>query len=224
MRAAPRCWPFDGAVPRRPRRALAVAALALLAAIAPTAAWFDASIDAAAVDQAIALGRTPGSPDLSRFHQQYVIGLGGPMLDRLEIITEFRRVVLATEEHARLADIGWGARDAERMLRPWRDKITLVLHVTFPPNNTYREMPPLGIVLYARPGSGGPGRMEPIDLRATPRYISGQPAPAGTPILGGRVDATFDARALDPHGIYLAGIDMDRREVRRVEVNFARVR
>ncbi len=207
-----------------PRLALAFGAAAWLALVVPARGWVETGIDAAAIDQAIALGRAAGSPALARFHQDYTIALGGPRLDSLEIVTEFRRVVLASEERARMADITWGAREAQLMLRPWRGTVSLLLQVTFPPNNTYRDMPHYGIVLYARPGATTPGRVEPIDLQATPRYVSGQPAPPGTPILGGRVQATFDARDLDLRATYLAGIELDGREMRRAEVDFARVR
>jgi hypothetical protein len=202
---------------------IALAAAVALVAAASVPRPFRTGLTTVDIERAIKLGQSPGSEASQRFHDAYVILIGDPVLDRLEIVTEFRRVVLRTEDHVRLADITWGPRQAAEMLRPWRARISLVLHVTFSPRNVYYTMPRFGIVLYGRRQSQAQGRIEPLDLLETPRYISGQPAPPGTPILGGMVEATFDAGALDHRGVYLAGIDLEGREVRRVELDFGRV-
>ncbi len=201
---------------------------ALLAVAAPFAAAppvtpFVTNIDAAAINRAIAVGRSGDAAVRQRFHDAYFTRLNDPPLDRLEIITEFRRVVLATEDRVRAGDLSWGAKQAADMLRPWRDKVALVLYVTFPPTNVYRTMPRFDVVLYGRPRAQTPGRIEPLDLLETPRYIAGQPAPPGTPILAGMVQATFAAGMLDPRGIHLCGIVLEDRELRRVEIDFGRV-
>ncbi len=209
---------------RAPRVAIAaVLAVVALCAAAPRVQPFGTNIDAAAIGQAIALGRSIDPAARQRFHDVYVIHLDGPLLDRLEIVTEFRRVVLATEDRVRAGDIDWGPQQAADMLQPWRDKVTLILHVTFPPNNAYRTMPRFGIVLFGRPQAAAAGRLEPLDLLETPRYLSGQPAPPGTPILGGIVQAIFAARNLDTRAVYLSGITFEGREVRRVEIDFGRI-
>ncbi len=211
-----------GAGVRRAAASGVLAAAVGLLASAPSTHPFDSNIGSAAIDRAVAIGRSSGAVR-QRFHDQYVVRLGDPILEQLEIVTEFRRVVLATEDHVRLADAAWGARQAEEMLRSRRGTISLVLRVAFSPRNVYREMPRFALVLYARPEARPPGRLEPLDLIETPRYVSGQPAPPGTPILGGMVEAIFDARALDPRGVYLAGIALEGRELRRVELDFGRV-
>ncbi len=189
----------------------------------PGAQPFATNIDDAAIARAIALGRSPDSTERQRFHDAYVIPLNDPLLDRLEIVTEFRRVVLATEDRVRAGDIDWGPRQAAAMLEQWRGKVTLVLRVTFPPDNTYRAMPPFALVLYGRPQTAAPPRIEPLYLLETPKYVADQPAPPGTPILGGIVEATFRAAPLNARAVYLAGIALEGRELRRVEVDFGRV-
>ncbi len=214
------------------RLAVVATTLALAAVSVPFAAAgpIQTYIDSAAVRRAIDLGRSRS--DLSRsFHDRYVIPLGDRSLERLEIITEFRRVVLAAEERSRFGDMTWGPEQAEARLRPWRGRITLLLHVVFSPNNTYRAMPRFDIVLYAPPASVArrgavtprSDRIEPIDIVETPRYVSGQPAPPGTPILAGLVQATFNARTLDSRNVYLAGIFLEDRELRRVELDFSAI-
>jgi len=181
------------------------------------------NIDAASIARAIALGRSPDRSARQQFHDAYFIRLNDPLLDQLEIVTEFRRVVLVTEDRAGAADSDWGPRQAADMLRPWRGRFALVLHVTFPPTNTYRAMPRFDIVLYGRPPTAAPARIDPLEVMETPRYVSGQPAPPGTPILAGLVEATFGAGRIDPRAIYLAGIAFEGRELRRVEVDFGRI-
>jgi hypothetical protein len=48
-------------------------------------------------------------------------------------------------------------------------------------------------------------------------------APPGSPILGGFIEATFDARPLDRRAVYLAGIAEEGRETRRIAVDFSRI-
>ncbi len=216
---------MKGAAIGGPRAAVAaVLAFAGLCAAGLAASQpFAVNIDAAAIERAVALGRSTNAAERQRFHDSYIIRLNDPLLDRLEIVTEFRRVVLATEDRVREGDVDWGPQQAAAMLRQWRDKITLVLHVTFPPANTYRTMPPFDLVLYGRSRTGAARPLEPLALLATPQYVSGQPAPPGTPILAGIVDATFAARSLDPRAVYLAGIRFEGRELRRVELDFGRL-
>jgi hypothetical protein len=206
------------------RAAIAVAlAVAGLSVALQAAGRLETNIDSAAIDRAIVLGRSSDFAARQRFHDQYVVGFNDASLDRLEVVTEFRRVVLETENRVRAADLDWGPQQAASMLAPWRGKIAVTLHVNFPPNNLYRAMPRYEIVLYGRPHTLDAGnRIQPIDVLETPLYVSGQPAPPGTPILAGLIQATFAARTLDRRGVYLAGIAMDGRELRRVEIDFGR--
>lgn len=201
--------------------ALALAGLGCCAAVR-AAGSFDTNIDSAAIEQAIAVGRSSDAAR-QRFHAQYRIALDDSLLNQLEIVTEYRRVVLATEDRVRAGDIGWGLPQATAMLAPWRDRVSLILHVTFSPDNVYRAMPRFAIVLYARPHTAGTDQIQPLDLFETPRYVSDQPAPPGTPILSGLIQADFSVRNLDRRGIYLGGIALEGRELRRVEIDFGRM-
>lgn len=204
------------------RRALA-APLAVLLAIAAAGGThaFEIGLDAGAIARAVALGRSRDQAKLRQYHSAYLFSLDPPF-DRLEILTEYRRIVIAAEERSGF-DSAWGAEQAAAMLRPLRGTVALVLHVTFPPNNVYRAMPAFDIVLYDRAGSAAGRRIAPREVRATPRYLPGQPAPAGTPILGGSIEAIFDARTLQRRAVYLAGIFREGRELRRVDVDFGRI-
>lgn len=198
-------------------RALAKAA-ALMAATAHLVA-FETSIDARAIERAIAIGR---SDQLKRalFHEAYTIRAGDPVVNRIEIVTEFRRVVLAAEERARLGDALWGVRDATDALRPFRGHVAIVVRVTFHPQNLYVTVPPFDVLMYGRAPGTPPRR--PLEVRALPEFRPGL-APPGSAMLGATVTATFDSRGLDRVGSYLAGIFQEQREIIRVPIDLGRI-
>ncbi|MGE5360353.1 MAG: hypothetical protein ACM3NQ_15160 [Bacteroidales bacterium] len=204
------------------RRRVAVAVTALIIAAAGVALGaFESRIDASRIDRAIALGRAGDAAARQRFHDAYVVRVGDPELTRVEVVTEFRRVVLAAEQRSGFGDATFSRRDAENLLRPFRNTVSIVVYLRFPPQNAYRAMPDFQVVVYDRPPASG--RLLPRDTRAVPQYVSGQLAPPGSPLLGGSVEATFDARRLDPRGIYLIGVGQQGRELRRIEVDFGRI-
>lgn len=199
-------------------RALAAAAAVITAASAPLGA-FETFIDGRAIGRAIAIGR---SDQLKRslFHQAYTIRIGDPVVSRVEVVTEFRRVVLAAEERARLGDALWGAREATEALRPFRGTVAIVAQVTFHPQNRYVSVPPFDLVIYQR--APGTPPLRALDVRALPRLPPGL-APPGSAMLGATVTATFDARSLDRFGSYLAGIFQEQREILRVPIDLGRM-
>jgi hypothetical protein len=203
---------------RRAHPALAGIIVVAPLLIATSAAEVD--IDRPAVERAIQIGRGDlASRD--RFHEAYRIRLGGPLIERLEVITEFHRVVLVAEQHASLA-AGWGYTQAIDFLQPFRERVALILKVAFPPQNAYRTMEPFDLAIYARPGPVGSRLIEPISIVRTPRYVNDQVAPPGSPIVGGTVEALFELRQLNPRGSYLVGIFDQNHELQRVEVDLSR--
>lgn len=184
------------------------------------AAPIQVGLDSAAIAEAVRIGRADGPTVLEPFHAAYRVDVDDPVVRRVEIVSEFRRVVQLTEERERLRDATWDAARAAEAARGVRGLLDLVVSLQFNPRNTYRSMPAYSVVLYDRAA----GKITPIDGRTQQAYVGGQPAPPGTPILSATVSATFDATRLDPSGQYLAGILLDGREVRRVAIDLARVR
>ena len=205
--------------PRARRRGLV--RLALVAGLAGPAAQgppLETAIGASAVTEAVRLGLSGDARALDRFHAPYRHLAGGPFLQSLELITEFRCVVLSAERAAQ-AGGSWDARRAERALEPYRGLVTLVVHVRFNPQNTYRTMPRLEAAMYPRAG----GKVLPVDQRARPSFLSG-PAPPGTPVLEGTLEADFLASALDPRGHPLVGIFLEGREIERTPIDLSAIR
>lgn len=186
---------------------------------APPARPIDVHLGGPALAEAVRLGVSGDEPALEGFHARYRASLGGPLPGSLEIVSEYRRAVLSAQK-ARRGGGTWDAAQAARALEPFRGLVTVVVNVHFNPKNTYRSLPQFDLVLY--PQDGGP-RLEPVDQQATPSYLSG-PAPPGTPILEGTVEAQFRAASLDPGGKHLVGIFFEGREIERIPVDFASMR
>jgi hypothetical protein len=150
-------------------------------------------LDDAAVDRAMQIAR--GSDrDRARFHAGYIVHVDDPLVEQIEIVSEFRRLVLIAEERLRLGD--WmftrSRREVDEALRPWRGLVTISARLRFNPLNVYVSVPPYEIV------AGGAGAA--VDPRATDATALTAPIgadPAGpTMITGAIVESRFDAAAL----------------------------
>jgi hypothetical protein len=212
-----------------PAAACAVAAVALVllpgitgrASRFPPAAPVELPLSTSQVAEAVRIG----SSDVdvrNRFHAAYRHALRGPLPGDLELITPFRRVVLMTEERVRQADTGWNAAKATLALGASRSHLSVVLDLRFNPQNAYRTVPALESVLLSPDEGGAP--VLAIETLSAPRYVAGQPAPPGTPVLGARVESVFDVSRLQPRGRYLVSARLEGREIERVPVDFDRVR
>ena len=148
------------------------------------------------MERAAALARWPHSDaDRTQFHKRYIFAVNEPptgpwAVDTVEIITEFRRIELMAEDHVRLAD-SWGrggVRDIEEAIRPWRGRVSVVAHLALRAKTPYvGPVPPVTIAL------GGPGAVDPIDIRRTNLYASCGDQYGGCALIGGLVEAVLDA-------------------------------
>jgi len=166
-------------------------------------------LDTTAISEAIALGNSPVARDRARFHEAYRITLSRPPFDFVEVVTPFRRVVLATEARARAGDHRFGQREALEVLAGAPAQIGVYVEVTFHPLNTYVLVPLYQVSLEFGAGSG---RLEARSIDRQPRYgprVDGGPAPfapgavAGgavpgrsQPMLGATIVAVFDGEVL----------------------------
>ncbi|MBI2834833.1 MAG: hypothetical protein HYX76_10460 [Acidobacteria bacterium] len=174
------------------------------------------------LERAVALARWPHSDsDRARFHAPYIVAVKGLLVDyvivdRIEVITGFRRLELLAEEHARLNDL-WGrpgVRDAEEALRPWRDRVSIVAHLRFQVANQYiTGVPPVAVAL------GEPEPVAPIDVRRLGMYRSDD---HGSVLIGATVETTFDARSVG-QTVRQVLVRWDGRELARATMDFARL-
>ena len=125
---------------------LCVVGAVLTGLVAVGQAAIDLVVGPAAIEQALRLARS-SEPERARFHTAYALSVSEPLVERLEIITEYRRMVLIAEE--RLAAGDWtfagSVRAAEEALRPWKQKLTVRARIRFPPLHAYPNVPPISI-------------------------------------------------------------------------------
>ena len=167
---------------------LAVAALAVMAGAADALL---VSLDRADIRRALDLAQWPRTDqDRARFHARYLVRVGGApvgqtSVDTIEIITEFRRMVLIAEEHARINDMfarGGRIQEAEEALQPYRGRLSVVARIRFGPH--VAGVPDIDVAF------ADPNAPRPIDLRRAPTY-----ARDGT-LIGADIEAVFTSASI----------------------------
>src|SRR5438128_9950951 len=86
----------------------------------------------------------------ARFHAPYLIPVNDPTVERVEVMTEFRRYVMAAEEQVKLGNwiVAQGGTDlsgrsVKEMVRPWKGRVSIRTRLRFHPQNTYGDIPPI---------------------------------------------------------------------------------
>jgi hypothetical protein len=134
--------------------ALSVVLLALMSAAAPARIGaIEVEMSDPAMQRALRLARFPASDaDRARFHRRYIVPAGGPTangasLESIAIITEFRRMELIAEDHARINDLFGriSLTQPRRELAPWRGKVYVAAQVSLSGNAI--GVPPIGVAL-----------------------------------------------------------------------------
>jgi hypothetical protein len=137
--------------------------------------------------------------DRARFHASYVSVTTDPGVERVEVVTELRRVVLLAEAHASRGDRPRGddaddVRAVADALRPYRHRLQVVVQLRFHPQSGYLSVPALDLRL-----GGGPSMQPALEMRAEPVYAfsssSAEPSDVRRVIVGATVEASFDALA-----------------------------
>jgi hypothetical protein len=169
MRPALRCW----------------AIVALVASSSATAAPLNVSIARADVDRAVGIARKTEA-ERQRFHDPYFVQLGSPSVVSMEVISEFRRVVLAAEDRERSGDRSFTAAQAEEVIRPWRGRISIIAHVKYSPLNRLISVPQYELTLA---GARGTPDLRPVDIRSKPFFVDGA-------ITAADIEAVFESTAI----------------------------
>lgn len=210
-------------------RMAAIARLALLGAILlsagqPGAAVVNPSLSAADTQRALRLG---GAADAvrARFHAPYVAAIPGSVVSEIQVLTEFRRTVLAAEEARRRGDwtVAQGARglsgqSVDDVVRPWRGKVTIAASLQLDALHTYVNVPACEVLMGGMPVIGS------MDRRVTPRtslpYASR--GATTTSLVGALIEADFDAASLGETS-RLVVVLCEGKEVARHAADFARL-
>lgn len=215
------------------RQSIAVGMSVILAGwMGVASARVQTDLDLAAVDDALTMIRSGGASDRARFHERYRVTVGKAPLDYLDVVTPFRRIVLAGSARAAAGDRSFGQRQALEMLKTSGGRLDIYLELTFHPLNTYISIPDYEVTL----GADGGTTISPAErthvLRWTPRLealpqvpLPSRPSvPAGSQLLGATVVAQFELKDLNPRGTYDVVFGLEKREAGRARVDFGPMR
>ena len=213
------------------RAGLTAVLVALVASQATTGA-VQTSVDYAAIDEALTLARVSSDTARARFHDAYRLIAARAPVDYVEVVSPFRRIVIAAQQKAAAGDRSFGQRQALDMLRNAGGQIDMYVEMTFNPQNTYIGVPDYEVVLAGRGNARiGPRSIDRLS-RWTPR-VDGLPAavpagggsgPARGPLVGATLIARFDLQSLDPEGSYDLVVSERGDELAAVRLDLSRLR
>lgn len=173
------------------------------------------------IGHAMRLGRSSDT-ERARFHALYQIPVAEPFVESLDVVTEYRRMVLIAEERFAAGDWAFttDARAGAEALRPWRQKLAIRMRVRFRPTDLYTKgLPAVSIIV-------GPSTAQvlPLSMTTDPQYaLRSSPKEQFTPIAGMVVEATFDAATVGRRAQPILISGPGTLELRRT-VDFARMR
>jgi hypothetical protein len=138
--------------------------------------------------QALDLGRTRDDALFDAFNRGYELPPSG-MIDRAEIVTEFRRAVLMVRDKYTLGDFGMTERDLTKAMAPFEGQVAFLVDVRLNPLHVYPGPPAYELYVSTGPFT------KPLaakTIKRDPIYPPG--LGFGTGFIGVRLESAF-ARA-----------------------------
>jgi hypothetical protein len=171
--------------------------------------------------QQVARGR---DSEREQFHRRYLFDLRNPDVTQIEVVTEFRRLVLLTEEHIKRGDwlFSRSVRSAEEALGSSRGLVTIRAIVRFNPLNTYITPPRYLLTLGA--SSGAPSQVA-LETEVSPQYSVPFKARNGkmvSSLTGATAEADVPATQLG-QSTRSIGVFLEGKELARATVEFGRL-
>ncbi|MBI2186998.1 MAG: hypothetical protein HYU37_07710 [Acidobacteria bacterium] len=213
---------------------MALRPLAALLVLSGAAAAYDTTLGPQAIAEAIRIGESRIDRVHVDYHRPYRIDVRRPPVDYVELVTPFRRVVLASEERLRQGGRSFRQQEAQAVAAARGNPLEVFVELTFHPQNAYVGVPPYEVrLMHGSPETALlPQRLQRVP-RSGPRLETGptrSPYPAapwladGQPVLGGTVIASFDAARLDDRARYDVVIVEKGKELARASVDLASLR
>ncbi len=198
-------------------RQWAITGVAALLMTTPRVAAITADVSDADIRRA--LGIAAGSKAAAvRFHAPYILPVKDPMIERIEVITEFRRFVLASQEQTALGNwsLARGGYDArgrtlKQILQKWRGQVSIRIQVRFHPHHSYSFLPAIDILI------GEPSFLALHVLR-TPMMTGESPAT----MTGATIETAFNAPSFHDRSLLVRAV-LDGKELTRVGVDFSKL-
>lgn len=171
--------------------------------------------------QQVARGR---DSERQQFHRRYVFDLKDDTVTQLEVITEFRRLVLVTEEHIFRGDwlFSRSLRSAGEALATSHGLTTIRASVRFNPLNTFIAAP--GYVLTVSPDDPGNPPIV-LETQVTPQFSVPFKARTGrvvSTLVGATLEATLPTAQLGQTSRVLSVL-LDGKEVTHATVEFGKL-
>jgi hypothetical protein len=169
------------------------------------------------IERALVIARSTDA-ERARFHAQYTQQVNTPFVERAEVVTEFRRVVLLAEERASKGDrfFPYSISSAADALTVWRRRVSIVARVRFHPQNNYVAAPPVTMAL-----DGNERALIGVQREAILALPPGRKGEF-VPVLGAIVEGVFEAEALGQAERQFV-IALEGRELGRVTFNLGSV-
>jgi hypothetical protein len=159
-----------------------------------------------------------------QFHHRYEFDLHDDTVTQIEVVTEFRRLVLITEEHIFRGDwlFSRGVTAAEKALASFRGMVTIRAAVRFNPLNTYIT-PPAYLLAMSANGTGS----APIALetQVSPQYSAPFKARGGktvSSLVGATLEADVPSLQLG-QATRIVAVVLDGKELARTTVEFGKL-
>jgi hypothetical protein len=181
------------------------------------------SMSGGEIERAQQMARARDS-ERQQFHHRYVFDLHDDTVTQIEVVTEFRRLVLITEEHIFRGDwlFSRSVTAAEQALAPFRGMVTIRAAVRFNPLNTFITPPAYLLAISA--GEAGAATAV-IDTQVTPQYSTPFKARGGktvSSLTGATLEANLPAAQLRQTSRIVAVI-LDGKELARTTVEFGKL-
>jgi hypothetical protein len=181
------------------------------------------SMSGSEIERAQQVARARDS-ERQQFHRRYVFDLQDPTVTQIEVVTEFRRLVLITEEHIFRGDslFSRGVTSAEKALAPSRGLATLRAAVRFNPLNTYIT-PPAYLLAMSANKTGSATLV--LETQVSPQYSAPFKARGGktvSSLVGATLEADVPSLQLG-QATRIVAVTLDGRELARTTVEFGKL-
>ena len=179
------------------------------------------SMSANDIERSLAMARARDA-ERQQFHSRYIFNVTDPAVTQIEVVTEFRRLVLIAEDHVLRGDFMFtrGVRAGEQALASSRGMLTLRAQIRFNPLNTFAALPGYSLAV------GGPsGALIPLAGQATPQFstpFKNRQGKTSTSLMGETLES--DVASVDiGQTTRPVAVTLDDKEVARISVDFSRL-
>lgn len=195
--------------------------MAVLLAGQPRMSAIDVDVTLGDVQRAIAIAVGPESAR-ARFHAPYRVPVNDSTVQDVEVITEFRRFVMASEEQLLLGNwmLARGGFDSQGrtlrdMLKDLHGQVSIRTSLRFHPHHSYPDIPLIETTI-SEPS------FLPVDVIRTPIWSNASDVVGPVPLSGAIIETFFNAPSFHDRTLPLR-IVFEGKELVRATVDFSRL-